>query len=107
MKAQAFKIDSLKVVIKQDNQSAIKLENNGRWSVGKRSRHLDIRCFFITDMVQKGKVNTEHCPTDDMTADHLTKPVQGAKHKLFWSRMMGEKSPIAGNWISHECQNFP
>jgi len=36
-------------VLYQDNQSAILLENNGKASSGKRTRHIDIQYFFITD----------------------------------------------------------
>jgi len=40
-------------ILMQDNQSAILLENNGRYSVGKGSKHIDIRYFFITDRIEK------------------------------------------------------
>jgi hypothetical protein len=33
-------------VLEQDNESAIRLEKNGRLSAGKQSRHIDIRYFF-------------------------------------------------------------
>ena len=36
----------------QDNASAIKLENSGRMSSGKKTRHADIRYFFIKDVVE-------------------------------------------------------
>ena len=36
-------------VIYQDNQSAIRLENNGRRLISKRTRHIHIRYYFITD----------------------------------------------------------
>ena len=35
-------------VVYQDNQSAILLEKNGRRSSGKKTRHIEIRYFFIT-----------------------------------------------------------
>ncbi len=35
----------------QDNKSSILLEQNGRASSGKRTRHINIRYFFITDWV--------------------------------------------------------
>ena len=47
--AQGFKVDDN--VLYQDNQSAMKMENNGRSSSGKRTRHINIRYFFITDRV--------------------------------------------------------
>ena len=35
----------------QDNKSSILLEQNGRASSGKHTRHINIRYFFITDRV--------------------------------------------------------
>jgi hypothetical protein len=61
----------------QDNRSAILLENNGKASSGKRTRHIDIRYFFIKDRIEKGEVSIEHCGTDKMFADFFTKPLQG------------------------------
>ena len=68
-----------KVVIHQDNKSTIKLEVNGRRSAGKRMRHLDIRYFFVTDQVKNGNVNVQYQPTDDITGDYMSKPLQGGK----------------------------
>ena len=79
--AQDYKIKSH--VILQDNESAIKLEVNGLKSVGQRSRHINIRYFFITDQVEKGKIEIKYCPTDDLEADYMTKPLQGTKNTKF------------------------
>jgi hypothetical protein len=47
LEAQGYGVeDSL---VYQDNQSAILLEKNGRASSGKRTRHINIRYFFVTD----------------------------------------------------------
>ena len=62
------------------DSSTIKLESNGRTSAGKRSRHLDIKHFYVTDQVEKGLITIEYCPTDQMVADYATKALQG---KLF------------------------
>ena len=70
-------------IIYQDNQSAMLLEANGRASSGKRTRHMDIRHFFVTDRVHQGDVSIIYCPTDDMIADVLTKPLQGSKFRKF------------------------
>ena len=40
-------------VIYQDNQSAIRLEKNGKQSSSKRTRHINIRYCFITDGIIK------------------------------------------------------
>ncbi len=82
LEAQGYKIKAK--VILQDNESAIKLETNGMKSVGQRSRHINIRYFFITDLVQQGVVTIEYCPTADLEADYESKPLQGfpfVKHR--------------------------
>ena len=75
-------------IILQDNTSAIKLENNGQKSMGQRSRHINNRYFFITDQVKKGNATMEHCPTDDMEGDHMSKPLQGSKFTGFRDSLM-------------------
>jgi len=42
-------------VFYQDNQSAIRLEKNGRASCGQKSRHIDIRYFFMKDRFESEK----------------------------------------------------
>ena len=79
-------------VIYQDNQSAMLLEKNGYKSVGKRSRHINIRYFFIKDRVERGEATIEYRPTDEMTADFFTKPLQGQKFKKFRDRILGMES---------------
>ena len=43
----------------QDNKSSIFLEKNGKASSGKRTRHINIRYFFITDQVNKKEISIE------------------------------------------------
>jgi hypothetical protein len=64
-------------ILYQDNTSSILLEKNGRSSSTKRTRHMNIRYFFIKDHVDSKRVKIEHCPTGDMLADFFTKPLQG------------------------------
>jgi hypothetical protein len=40
-------------IVHQDNQSAILLENNGRMSSSKQTRHIDIHYFFVTDHIKQ------------------------------------------------------
>ena len=77
MEAQGYPIE--KNIIFQDNQSAILLETNGKWSSGKRSRAFNIRYFFITDQCIRGNATIMYCPTDQMAGDYMTKPLQGTK----------------------------
>jgi hypothetical protein len=75
----------------QDNESAIKLETNGRLSAGPKSRHIDIRYFWIKDRVKAEGITIRHCPTLQMVADFFTKPLQGALFRKFRDVIMGHK----------------
>ena len=50
LEAQGFDVKDN--IIFQDNQSAILLKNNGKQSSGKRTRHIEIRYYFITDNIK-------------------------------------------------------
>ena len=80
---QAQGYDTKANIVLQDNTSAIKLEKNGQKSMGQRSRHINIRYFFVTDQIKKGNVEIEYCPTDKMVGDYLSKPLQGSKFRKF------------------------
>ena len=58
---QGYNIDS--TIMFQGNQSAILLENNGKKSSSKRTRHINIRYYFITDRIKNGELEIEYCPT--------------------------------------------
>jgi hypothetical protein len=73
--AQGFEIHDN--VIFQDNQSAMLLEKNGRASSGRRTRHINICYFFVTDRVQNGEVRIDYCPTGDMVADFFYQAAAG------------------------------
>ena len=54
MEHQDFKV---KVnLIYQDNTNTMKLQNNGKLSSGKRTRHFDIKLFDITDLISRNEV---------------------------------------------------
>jgi hypothetical protein len=77
----------------QDNMSAMLLERNGRASAGQRSRHINIRYFFIKDRIAKGDIYLVHCPTTRMVADFFTKPLQGPLFRRFRDIIMGIAHP--------------
>ena len=54
----------LEVEVHQDNTSAINLEKNGVGSAGKRSKHIDIRYFWLRDRIEKGDLKVTYCPTE-------------------------------------------
>jgi hypothetical protein len=87
--AQGYELD--RCVMYQDNESAIKMEKNGRNSCTGNSRHISIRYFFVKDRVDKGEFTIEYCPTECMLADFFTKPLQGALFTRFREVIMGWK----------------
>ena len=73
----------------QDNMSAMRMEENGRSSAGQKSRHINIRYFFIKDRINDGDIILIHCPTERMIADFFTKPLQGKLFFKFRDVIMG------------------
>ena len=88
--AQGYEVNDN--ILYQDNQSAIKLEKNGRQSMGKRSRHINIRYFFVTDRIGAKEVTVKYCPTEMMLADYYTKPLQGKMFRIFRDMILNIES---------------
>jgi hypothetical protein len=63
-------------IIHQDNLSTMALVTNGG-PCSKRSRHVDIRRFWMAERVSEGVLKVVKCPTAVMWANLLTKPVVG------------------------------
>ena len=75
-------------IIYQDNTSTMKLQNNGKLSSGKRTRHFDIKLFYIADLISRDEVEVRYCPTDEMIGNYMSKPLVGAKFKQFRDLIM-------------------
>ena len=95
--------------IGQDNQSTILLETNGQKSSSRRTRHLNIRYYFVTDCVQKGQVEITYVPTQDMLGDFFTKPLQGYLFRKLRAHIMNlpvpappSSSSITTDMLAHE-----
>lgn len=99
LEAQGYEVKNN--TLNQDNQSAIKMAINGKQSAGKRSRHLNIRLFYITDQIAKKNIDVTFCPTDDMVADYFTKPLHGEKFKQFRQVIMN--LPKAAQLMMWHC----
>jgi hypothetical protein len=92
-------------VVYQDNQSTMLLAKNGRASSGRRTQHIDIRYFFVTDRVKRGELRIEYCPTADMVADFFTKPLQGSLFRKLRGIILNLPNRPSGNDAptSQEC----
>ena len=87
MEAQSYGVHEN--IVFQDNRSPILLEKNGKASSSKRTKHINIRCFYVTDRIMKNELTVEWCPTGDMIGDYMTKPNQGATFLKFRDQIMG------------------
>ena len=54
-----------------------------------RTKHMDLRYHMIRDNVKKQNVKIELCPTGEMVADALTKPLLPDLHQRTIAKMMG------------------
>jgi hypothetical protein len=53
----------------------MKLEENGKISSGKCTQHFDIKFFYISDLIKQKEVSIKYCPTEEMVADYMTRPL--------------------------------
>lgn len=74
------------IKILNDNRSAQELIKNRCYHA--RTKHIDIKLYFIRDTIETGTISIEYCLTDEMTADVFTKELPCRKHWKF-SNMLG------------------
>ncbi len=68
-----LRMPSQPLVMMEDNQGAIALVKN---PIGhSRTKHIDIRFHFVREAHENGLINLKCCPTEEMLADLLTKPL--------------------------------
>jgi hypothetical protein len=96
LKAQGY--DVVDSILHQDNKSAILLEENGKASSSKRTRHINIRYFFVTDHVKGKEVSIKYCPTRDMISDYFTKPLQGSLFQKMRGLIMNVDPDTVNCW---------
>jgi hypothetical protein len=93
------------VIVYQDNMSCMALLTRGR-SGGERTRHIDIRYFWMKDREDKGEATIAHKGTSELYADVLTKPLQGSQFVYEWvahHRREGKQARGACGWVGQEC----
>ena len=87
MDAQGFIVEESE--LNQDNMAGIRVEKNGWISCNQKSRHINVRYFFVKDRLHGNNIKVTYCPTERMIADFLTKPLQGRLFRLFRAVLMG------------------
>jgi hypothetical protein len=75
------------VRLEQDNQSSIALLIKGR-STAETTRFIEVRMFWISDHIRIGAVDVVNVPTEEMTSNFFTKPLQGALFSKMSKKIM-------------------
>lgn len=52
-------------------------------------KHIGIKYFWTTNRIEDGNIVVQYCPTTQMIADFMSKPVQGQLFKTFRNVLMG------------------
>jgi len=84
--AQGYELQSAEIF--QDNKSTISMIEKGR-STSEKSRHINIRFFFLKDRISAKEIKITYLPTEMMVADILTKPLQGRLFLELRKKLMG------------------
>jgi hypothetical protein len=74
-------------MIIEGNQACIALSKN--IIVNIRSKHIDITYHFNREKVESGEVDLKYCPTKEMIADVMTKPLPAPQRRELTMLMMG------------------
>ena len=80
------------VIIYEDNEAATHLVKDGK-SNSDRAKQIALRLFFVKQHLDDGAFNVAHCPTEDMIADALAKPLQGPQLFKLRALVLGRSAP--------------
>ena len=87
-------------IIKEDNQGAI-----ARNPISQaRTKHIDIKFHYVREALNDGIIELVYCPTDQMTADILTKPLSRDQFEILRLEMGLKNLPIPCQ-LKRECCN--
>ena len=68
------------ITVFEDNQSCISLAKNPTFH--SRSQHIDIKHHFVREAIESQLIELAYCPTEEMVADILTKPLAKVQFEL-------------------------
>ena len=74
--------------INEDNQACILMGNNMKSS--RSAKHYEIRLHFLQESIRSKVIKFKYCPTDEMIADALTKPLDVDKFIYFRQKMLSK-----------------
>ena len=84
----------LPMVLEMDNKGAVDLANN--WSVGGRTRHVDVRNYFLRELKDEGVLCIKHISGVDNEADIFTKNTPGPVFEKHIRKFVGDDKYMTG-----------
>lgn len=88
LQSQGYQVNGTPIVIEQDNMGAMATLTSNK-PPSDKSRHINIRYFWLGDRIRANEIALKYIPTADMLADILTKPLQGQRFKMLRDRLLG------------------
>jgi hypothetical protein len=85
----------LPMTAEMDNNGVSNLANS--WSIGGRTRHVDVRMFFLHELKEKGMVVYIHIPGPENEADIFTKNVDAGTLHRHSIKLCGLLNLLKGN----------
>jgi hypothetical protein len=79
----------LPTIVYEDNRACIAMSENQVHR--ERSKHIDVRKYFVRDLVEAKVLKLVPCNTKEMVADALTKSLTYPSFKMYGAEMLGEK----------------
>ena len=77
-------------ILHEDNKACISIATNPGGHHSK-VKHIDVRYHFVRDLIEDEVIRVQHCPSDRMLADGLTKPLPKPKHMDMTSLLLNDE----------------
>jgi hypothetical protein len=76
------------IILEIDNEGAVDLTHN--WSVGGRTRHVEVRQYFLRDLKEDGIIWSKWIPGDSNSSDLFMKNLGGPLFEKHLSTYCGD-----------------
>lgn len=83
------------MILKLDNKGAHDLTHN--WTIGGRTRHVDVRMHFLRELKEEGLIMTEWIAGENNPSDIFTKNLQGPPFEKHASKLVGQDQYMTTN----------
>ena len=91
----------LPMILEIDNRGTVDLANN--WSIGGRTRHIEVRQYFVRELKEAGLLQVKWISGDEMSSDLFTKNLPGNITQL---KMIKLTRSFKGRVLRVETQEF-